>query len=191
VSVEVRAAFTATAQQLDPLIDKQLPAVLRAALTDCFASDTAARKACRKKTVLVNGVVEKCLRCALPSLRSICCVGFGEPPPRKQTQAEERLDLEVSAGWASLSSTGVGWEGLFLSPALLETKPQGFSNSPDGSCGWSLGRFSSSSVRFAPYSGAHTGGRGGSAQCGGGWGCGAVDRAATQGRQRDHLRGFV
>jgi hypothetical protein len=73
VSVEVRAAFTATAQQLDPLIDKQLPAVLRAALTDCFASDTAARKACRKKTVLVNGVVEKCLRCALPSLRSIGC----------------------------------------------------------------------------------------------------------------------
>ena len=35
---------------------------------------------------------------------------FGKPPPRKQTQASARLDLEVSAGWASPSSRGLlGW----------------------------------------------------------------------------------
>jgi hypothetical protein len=37
-------------------------------------------------------------------------VGFGKPPPRKQTQAAARLVLEVSAGWVSQSSRGL-WGG--------------------------------------------------------------------------------
>jgi hypothetical protein len=57
---QVRAAFTAAAGQLDQLTDRQLPAVLRHQLPDCFLSDTAARKACRKKIVLVNGVAAPC-----------------------------------------------------------------------------------------------------------------------------------
>lgn len=57
---EVRAAFTAAEGQLERLTDRQLPAVLRHHLPDSFLSDTAARKACRKKTVLVNGVAAPC-----------------------------------------------------------------------------------------------------------------------------------
>eukprot|EP00959_Pyramimonas_sp_CCMP1952_P305456 6391911-Pyramimonas_sp.AAC.2 len=58
------ASFTVESQHLEVLTDKQLPAVLCQVLPEHFATPTSARKACRKKRVRVNGVVEACARCA-------------------------------------------------------------------------------------------------------------------------------
>mmetsp|Transcript_17409 Transcript_17409/g.33539 ORF Transcript_17409/g.33539 Transcript_17409/m.33539 type:complete len:415 (-) Transcript_17409:181-1425(-) len=58
----VLASFTCTIHHRELADDLQLPAILRAALPELFPSPTSARKACRKKRVLVNNALAGCIR---------------------------------------------------------------------------------------------------------------------------------